>query len=428
MTNLKGIHSNILNVSIEKLIGVLLFAEFPSTFVFVDKEGEPIIKEWVDCSDNGDIDRYFYYKTTKLLLKKFINSRISHQDLIINSTDGLLYFQDVHNLQPIDNIIISSQHLPEEYKPSSSFYLKENEGVDINSITKFFDLESISLTTPVSSTIKELSISKKTESLNIHIAEGEGNSVGFGTINTDILGLALIKFDNLYKDIGLDISLGKSRGKIKLHQNQHEELFLRFSTEVYANMAASYSIFLKPKVSVPTYNMFNAKSEPEIIAQRLFDFISNSYDLDTLEREYIHHSDHTIESYKGFLTNIYEMKLDLNLNWFSPFTSNKHEKRLNYRTANRILSNIEGLNIETQEDFVKTGKFREVHCDTGHFVFISNTKEDFNGFFHKQKRKDLERITFTSLYEINISRKTVKRPGKTKAEINDKILDYKEDV
>ncbi|MBK9248890.1 MAG: hypothetical protein IPM69_12445 [Ignavibacteria bacterium] len=153
MTNLIGISSTILNVSIKKLIGVLLFAEFPSTIVFAGRDGEPIIKEWVDCSDNGDTDRYFYYKTTKFLLKKFIHGRISHQDLILNSTDGLLYFQDIQNSKPINHIIISCKHLPQEYTPSSNFYLQENDGVDLHRITTYFELENISLTPPLSSII-----------------------------------------------------------------------------------------------------------------------------------------------------------------------------------------------------------------------------------------------------------------------------------
>lgn len=424
MIELLGLKTSTLNLSIEKLIGSLLFAEFSTTIVYVDTNGNPIIKEWVDCSDDGEIDRYFYYKTSKHYLKNFINGHFSQQDLIINSTDGFLYFQDVRGTEIISNLVLSSSHLPNQYKPSSNFYLNESDGVDTNTIYNFFNLDDSTLIIPVWDSIKEISISKKTETLNLHLHHGKG--VGFGTINTDLLGRTLIKFDKLYKDIALDFFIGKNRGDVPLTPKRKEELNPFISTEIYGNIAASYSVLLRPKAS--NYNLFNNTSDTETIAKKVFSLISNSNQLELLQNEYILHSDFTISSYKVFLKDIYESQLKIELNWFSPTTTNEFNEELDYRSANKILDNIDNLNVLSEDDFVKKGKFRAINCDTGHFTFISTEEEQFTGYFDKLIKDGSEQITFIALFDIKIKRKIIKEPGRADAKIIDTIIAFfKED-
>jgi hypothetical protein len=423
LVQLQGIPTDSISLSIGELVGALLFAEFPTTIVYAGQEGLPIIKEWVDCSDEGETDRYFYYKTSKYYLKNFLAGKLSHQDLILNSVDGLLYFQDIKKGEPLSNFIISSNQLPNSYKPSGDFFLNESDGVQVSRIEQYFDLKNYSTDIAIVDKIKDISYAKKNETINIHLHQGNG--VGFGTINTNVLGKTLIKFDKLYKDIGLDFFLGKTRGEVPLTQKQKDDLEPYISTEIYGSLAASYSVLLRPISS--RYNLFNEQPDTELIAQRVFSLISNSNKPDLLQKEYISHSDFTINSYKGFLKQIYEMELDVELNWFSPITRNEFNEGVDYRSANSILENIENLNVQTEDNFSKKGKFRAINCDTGHFIFSSNDNEQFTGYFDKQIKEGSELITFVFIYEVKISRKIIKEPGRVDAKIIDTIIAFFED-
>lgn len=420
MINLSGIHTEKLGLPTNKFVGNLLFAEFLTTIIFSDEENNPIIKEWVDCSDDGEIDRYFYYKSSRFWLKKFINGIISHQDLILNSIDGLLHFQDESNSKTLNNYIISNNYLPNEYKPSSDFFLNEDDAVDIDKIKDYFELEKEKDSIPIKETIKEISIAKKSETLNIHLHQGRG--IGFGTVNTEILGKTLTKFDKLYKDVALDIHLGKNRGESKLTKAKKEKLNPFVSTEVYWNIAASYSVLIRPKAS--EYDLFKQTSNTEIIAQRVFLLLNNSEDSELLKNEYLQHSDFTMNSYKAFLKNIYELELNLELNWFSPLNFNELDQNINYKEANARLKIIENLNVVDNDNFTQIGKFRALNCDTGHYNFVSNDSEQFNGYFDKLIKEGSDRINFIDIYEIKISRQIKKEPGISEAKVTDTILAF----
>ncbi|ENA1815691.1 hypothetical protein ABF174_002330 [Flavobacterium psychrophilum] len=424
MINLLGIHTEKLELPPNEFVGNLLFAEFSTTVIFSDEDNNPIVKEWVDCSDDGKIDRYFYYKSSKFWLKKFINGDISHQDLILNSLDGLLHFQDESNSETSNNYILSNNYLPNQYKPSSDFFLNEDDAVEIDQIKDFFELEKVADDISIKETIKEISLAKKSETLNIHLHQGKG--IGFGTVNTEILGKTLTKFDKLYRDVAFDILLGKNRGETKLTKSKKEKFNPYVSTEVYWNIAASYSVLIRPKNS--EYDLFNNTSNTEIIAQRIFLLMNNSEDSELLKEEYLQHSDFTMNSYKAFLRNIYELELNLELNWFSPTNFNELDENINFKEANTRLKIIENLNVVNNDKFTKTGKFRALNCDTGHYNFVSNDNEQFNGYFDKLIKDGSDRINFIDIYEIKVSRQIKKEPGNSEAKITDTIIAfYKKD-
>ncbi|MBP1631631.1 MAG: hypothetical protein H6Q15_2524 [Bacteroidetes bacterium] len=423
MINLFGIETSSLNLSINKLVGTLLFAEFPTTIVYSDNDNNPIIKEWVDCSTDGKIDRFFYYRTSKVYLKKFILGLINHQAFIEHSIDGLLYFQDVDNNNPIRHFIISSGQLNNQYKPNSSYYFIYEDGVDTNEITAFFNLNSVLLTSSALSTTREVSFSKKSEIFNLHIIQGNG--IGYGTISTDILGKTLLKFDRLYKNFGFDVLYGKSRGDTFLSQSKKNRFSPEVSTEVVIAEAASYSVFLKP-ISCQ-YNVYNSISDSESIAKKLFSLFINSDQLDLLGKEYLLHSDYTINAFREFLKNIYEIQQNIEFVWFDPLSRRNLHQVLNYHQADDILKNIDNLNISSIECFHKKGKFRALNCDTGHFVFATNEDEQYYGYIDKAIREGSETISFRTIYEIQISRQILKEAGRAAAKFSDVITAFYED-
>ena len=74
---IKGIHTDKFPYKDLSLVGALLFKEYPSTLVYSDKNKLPYVVEWVDVDDNG-LDKFFIYQTTPIILKQYIENKISH--------------------------------------------------------------------------------------------------------------------------------------------------------------------------------------------------------------------------------------------------------------------------------------------------------------------------------------------------------------
>jgi hypothetical protein len=140
MENLLGIKIGKSQLELIQEIGTLLFAEFPTTVLYYDKSNNLIIREWVDCSDDYKINRYFFYKTDKLNVARFIDNKITHLELIRNSLDGLVYFQDQNENEVTDFTVLSIDRIPNTYLPSSSFKLSYISIVDYPKINEILNL------------------------------------------------------------------------------------------------------------------------------------------------------------------------------------------------------------------------------------------------------------------------------------------------
>lgn len=423
MENIFGITVNNSQIELSQEIGTILFAEFPTTTLYLDKNDNLIIKEWADCSDDGKVDRYFYYKTSKENVARFLANKLTHLELIRNSTDGLAYFQDDSVDQISDLIVISTSKIPKSYLPSSNFILKKNDIVDYLKIDKFLDLSNIDTNIELADIVKEIAQNKKSEIYNLHIKKGDG--VGFGTIKTGTLGKTLIKFENLYENVALDVLIGIKRGSVDLKSKQNKEKFIYAQSEVVGSLAASYSLLIRPFKSDMT--LFDEISSSEKIANETFALLNNSVELDKLKNEYIKHSEYTIFAYKGLLKEIYSLELDLDISWVSDKKELNFSQRINYNLANKIVNDIDALNTTSDDNFKKKGKFRAINCDTGHFTFISNDEEQFTGYFDKQIREGSEQIVFTKIYEISIQRKIIKDASKEEPQNKDSIVGFYEE-
>lgn len=423
MIPLIGIRSSEPQLRVENFVGILLFAEFPTTQLYDNGYGEPIIKEWVDVDRENGIDRYFYYATSKYLLYEFINERISHVDLIQNTPSGFLYFQDVRGQEVISNIVVSSKQLPIDYSPSPNFYFMQEDGVDIDNIIQYFGLRDAAANDYVDEKLRIVARSKNSETLNLHFKHGIG--IGFGTVNTDVLGKTLMGFDRFFREMAIDHLMGHQRGDLANSPKKIQEILPFITTEVYSSIAASYSVLLRPKAI--QQNLFNEESSTKVISDNIFRLIENSDKPEELREEYFKHSDFTINSYKKFLKGVYELQLNLELNWFNPKNDFFMERNVDYRFANRTLINLENLEVESTESFNKKGRFRAINCDTGHFTFASTDEEQFFGYFDRLIQEGSETISFLAIYDVTISRKTVKQPGKEKARVIDTIMAFYED-
>lgn len=419
-----GQNINEFSFHLNEYVGVLLFSEFPTTIIFSDLNNDPIVKEWVDCSDNENINRSFYFKSNKTLLKEFIEGSLSHQDFVNNSTDGLLYFEDNLKGEIINKFVISTIGLPVEYMPSFDFFFKSEYGVEMDLIWNYFELENVKSTKNNFEEIKDIATKKNVETYNLHLENSSG--VGYGTIDTEILGKTLLEFEKLYKDISLDFIKGNLRGEARYTSKEKEELDPYTSTQTYLKRAGSYSILIKPANSMN--NLFQQTSDTQLIAVQLFNLIENSQSTEKLMLEYKKHSEFAMRSFKQFLKMIYENSLKMDLLWFNPTTKKELFNKLTYVIANNILLNIETLNVVDEDLLPLTGKFEAFNCNTRHFEFFTNTKEHFKGYLGREVDTELKLINFINLYKVEILRKTVKVAGQQDAKISNTIVKLETDL
>jgi len=420
MKYLNGIKLNKDSLQVVEELGTLLFQEFSSTKLFINNFGELIIREWVDCSEDGLTDRYFFFRTDKFYLSKFLKLEITHLQLITYSLDGFLYFQDISKDHLSELTVISNQKVDNDYLPSYSFELNNSDFVDYNEINERLDLTSIDTFIDISSQVRNYSKSYKTEVYNLHIEKGIG--VGHGKVDTKVLGKTLLKFDDLYENISLDISLGKSRGKVTeklMAGTQYQPLTL---SEVIGTIAASFSVLIKPRFT--EYILFEDLSSSEMIAERTFKLINNSIDTELLIEDYNNYSEYTISAYKKFLKEIYSSGLNIGLSYFSDKKELEYSQRFTLNLSNKIINDIENLKFTEVENFRRIGKFRALNCDTGHFSFNSLDGENFKGYLDKLVKESSTTISFEKIYDISVSRSIIKDAGQEEPEIHDTIIAY----
>jgi hypothetical protein len=414
-----GLKVDSLPFELNKFEGILLFQEYPTTIIYQDIFGNPIIKEWVDVSDDYLTNQYYYYKTSRILLKQFVDGNLPHAELINLAIDSVVYYEDRTENRKSEYRFSPVTWIPPEHKPNVDFYFKFEDGVDSLAIIYHFSLDEIDLNKVAVNQAKEISKNKKSETLYIHLNKGKG--IGFGTANTEVLAKTLLKFDSLYKEAALDHKLSANRGAVDLGAKKNSEYLPFTTTEVYGNIAASFSLLLRPIVTqVPVFG----NTDSEDISTAIFSLISKSDTVDNLRVEYPLHSEFTIKAYKEFIDEIYKQELDVNINWFSPLSTHELSSAIDYKKANLIHDNIENLTIESDDKFTVKGKFRSVNCDTGYCSFVSTGGEKFSGYFDKLVREGTETINFIDIYEITISRVLKKEAGKQEGKITDTIMSF----
>ena len=125
------------------MVGILLFAEYPTTIVYATKNNTPVIREWVDCSEDGFTERFFSYATTVKQLQSFLQGRISHKNFIKKAEEGIVYFEDVADGNTISTAISSTGHLPLDYLPADDFYITPENAQDLEVISNYFSKKEL---------------------------------------------------------------------------------------------------------------------------------------------------------------------------------------------------------------------------------------------------------------------------------------------
>jgi hypothetical protein len=414
MKSISGQYANANPFDITDEVGILLFAEYPTTFVLIDDEGEPIIRKWVDCSSDGQVDRFYYFKTNKNNLNLFINGNISHRTFVRIAEGELYYFEDVSNNEVIAKVLFIGD-FPYEYYPGHVTISSEHV-VDLDEIESRFNLNQQDL---FQEEVKGLANQYNTETYNLHLKEGRG--VGFGIARTQLLANCLLNFDVLHQEASLDYLRGRNRGEISKRKRLDLEPLI--STQVYRNLAASYSVLLKPQSTQYVVGDAESATSSGLVSNILFRLLNTSLDSDILKDRIGEYSPRLVDAFRDFVSAIKDNNVNMNLSWYNPDSGIEHSENITQEKASIIVGNIEQLSAVTEEPLTKTGKFDLLNCSTGHFGFLANG-ESTTGYFSDNIREGIRLVNFIDTYTVSIIKKITRIAGKREPKIEHALTAY----
>jgi hypothetical protein len=405
MTPLQGIPTEFPYQDL-KLVGVLLFSVYPSTIIYADDNNEPVIKEWVDGNDENTTDRFFYYSIERGWLRDFIEGSISHFDLINKANGRVVYFLDEVKGENSDCFQVFLSSIPDNYFPKKTFLFDSDDGVDTDLIFDYFRLNELATVIPIE--VKKVSQDEKSETIYIRLKEGKG--IGKGSIRTAVYASTLSKFDNLYKAIALDYSIGIDRPNIELAAKINQKYEILTETEIFGqSIRASFGFMIRPFSNY--LEKFNANTPATDIVTKVTTLINRTKKSNELEDECNSHSRFTINSYENFLAEVYKQELHLELSYFNPINKDEKSATLNYLNANLIIEGIRSLSFKNSVEEKLKGKFRAIDCKTGHFLFISTDENEYRGSFDELRKEASPDFNFRSIYDVIMQRATEKKPG-----------------
>jgi len=399
-------------------VGTLLFEEYSTTVVYRDEDKNPVIREWADCSNNGLVDRFFYFKTSKLYLWQFIKGTTSNKDFISNAINNAYHFVDVKQKEVIASLLVFKDKFPNEYLSEVEYRFNDADGVDLEKIRTYFELDKI-IDSPIDSRVIEVATRNMYETFNLHLKEGVG--IGFGIANTEILGHTLLNFNSLYENATLDYFLGSNRTDKQSAKRKQLQHFT--STEVYYNIAASYSLLIRP-TSAQYDILDDNRSSSEIVAGKIFALFENAKDMDSLTSKFIDYSPYLIESFKLFLKEIQSSRVNLGFGWYNPSSEISFKEQVDYKLSHSILANLESLSTQKSEVITKTGFFEVIHCNTSYFGFVSLDNMYFTGYLDAKIKESVRLLNFVDEYEVTFVQKVIEISGRDEPKIDNRIISF----
>lgn len=414
-----------------KEVGDLLFKEYPSTLVMTNDEGIPHIIEWVDVDEKG-IDKYYIYRSSKGMLKQFVERIISHRELIKNNNEGFVFyfegsFEKADTFQVVTVKNISNRHLP-----SITSYFDEDDSADIDSIVDFFNLEQVNLEeeSTVKSgeiiSIREYSSLYDTELVRLHL--NTGKHISHGRVDTGVLGTVLSSFEELYHEVADDYFKGKDRQQ-KIKKDEKLRYSLSSSTEVVVNQAASFSVYIKPKGQFPRLNVGDVSdcnspvvTEGDKIVNDVMRILKNSSSEDAIADIKDSFSSKVFSKLKEFATTVKKNDLDLDIDYYSPTSKLDLTDKIGVSIADRIIQTIENTYVQEDDYFQVKGKFLSINCKTGYVTFESIQEEEYNGYFIKMIRENMSQLNFVDLYQLTFERSVKKNIADATEKYTDNIV------
>ncbi|MFA7273415.1 MAG: hypothetical protein WC044_06075 [Crocinitomicaceae bacterium] len=423
LKHIKGIKIHQMPIEID-LIGHLIYYEGPLMSVYCDQDRNAYILDWVEKDETKN--RWLLYQIEKYMLADYIFGKATHFQLINNPVNDLIYVLDKDRQGNIENCIIcTSRGLPYDYLPANYLKFEPEDAQNLETVVQYFDLSNSINIESDKDVFDILEEADKTdeELINLHIKSSTRN-VGYGKINSAVLGKVLSSYNNLTEETAL--SLFDHNGKLpkeerpRRRKGELRDIKKLAGLEFVYARAASFSVFLRP-VSQRT-NLFDAQTSSEKIASKVFELFEASTSPANLGKIKSSLSESMLNSYNQFLKNIDDCNISINLQYANPNNRVVLKNELSPIKVKRILENLSKLEFENKFEITEQGKFIALDITTFAFKFQTADDDVYSGKFSSELREYVYDYNLKNEYKVLISVDQSKISGKKTISEKDTML------
>lgn len=122
-------------------VGVLLSKAMDIMTVYDDGNGKPLIKAWVDCSDDAMANRYVWFDASPHMLKNLIDGHIDFHTFEANPHSGHYYLVTVNeNGRSTFPVAVEREQLPDSYWAKPNIKFRSDQTKYTTKIRRYFKL------------------------------------------------------------------------------------------------------------------------------------------------------------------------------------------------------------------------------------------------------------------------------------------------
>lgn len=384
-------------------VGDLLSKYYPTTVVYRDENNSPVIREWIDENDDGH-DIFLLYKVSIDTLSIYLNGIIDHLELLKSAEDGT-YCEYLNEVSMVPERVCVFDQIDKSALPRKDSFFNIEDSVDFSEIQSEFSILTLERELNVRSMD---SVSQEFPDINgffrLHI--NEGNNVGFGTIDTKVLGELLISFEDLYFATAQSVF---SRNGIadRLSIDDHMAFLNSSKTEVFIQERASYSLYLKAKHAY-RYSSEGNDSHYQFVTDEIFDRLNTlmlkSRDTESLSEIHTSYSSKVFKSLKQFAETVLANRLVVDFDYYNSSSDFNFEETLIPRDAHGIFTSVGNDKLVSTEEFSLIGSFSKLNTATGHFRFSSLNDQYFSGYVGSELFESMRQLNFNTNYNVRIER------------------------
>jgi len=384
-------------------VGDLLFFDWSLIGAYKDEHNLPYIKAWLD-SDEA-LNRYVVFEVNLHLLEKYLFGKLPYIDMIANPDKDLMFVVEYDMNDAVSSCkVISAGSFPKDYLPQKEVCFDDHEALELDSIINTFKLKNIGLfNKDYAYDILEEAKKNNAELINLHLASSS-NKVGYGKIQSQILGQALVNYHKIAEATVINLfdpankTAKQLNGKNRWQKGELESVKQFAVSEYLYDKAASFSVFLKPVRSV-IYDE-SGKTTSETISDTIFNLFEAGTDLSKLKNA--NYSQAMLTAFSGFLKSIKENDVNITVQYANPFKGNAQKKRFDAYHAEVIIKNLSALDVSAPLKSRYKGTFTALDRVRYIFEFMTEDNRRFQGKFDKQIIESVPALTLQKEYLATI--------------------------
>jgi len=389
---------HIASLKAKKPIGVILSRSMEIMSVYDDGNGNPLIKTWVDASDDGLTNRYIWFDVTKILLKNLLESHIDFRTFEENPSSFQYHVVTVAaNGRSSFPAAVTRDELPETYWAKDGVLFDPQETDDVPKLYRKFSLNEVR-----ESDLEEVKSESKMLGHGVfylHITKGKG--VGYGLIDTFKLAHILNRINVLYREARLDLSYTATRGDLA-QGKKNEDKTADVSTDVRVFKRASFGIMLVPREA----NLFS-REKIDNEAVKVFELLNTVVQNEGATKLLQEWSPFTVDAYQGLLKTVIDERMEFDFSWVKSEEVIRYD--ITHDEAFELQKKIKAVEVHDITTSDERGFFTRLHTDTGYFQFETVEGAKYNGHLETLIKPNAGNLKFRVLYSVRIQKTLTKK-------------------